>query len=89
MRLDLRPEFHRAILLVGDDGTIKAYSTGVQRSSRVASLSGANGLVALPAKTEQGPDVIRSESIVDAVVIGEILGRDMLRVNYGNASHDR
>jgi gephyrin len=74
MPLDARPEFHRVILRAGDDGTIKAHSTGGQRSSRVASLSGANGLVALPAKEERGPKEIISGSIVDAVVIGELLG---------------
>jgi len=74
MRLDPRPEFHRVVLRAGDDGTIKAHSTGGQRSSRVASLSGANGLVALPPKTEQGPKEAQSGSFVDAVVIGEILG---------------
>lgn len=74
MRLDPRPEFHRVILRVGEDGTIKAHSTGGQRSSRAASLSGANGLVVLPAKTEQGPKELLSGSFVGAVVIGEILG---------------
>ena len=74
MRLDPRPEFHRVVLRAGDDGTIKAYSTGGQRSSRVASLSGANGLVVLPARTEQGPKEAQSGSFVDAVVMGEILG---------------
>lgn len=74
MRLDPRPEFHRVVLRAGDDGTIKAHSTGGQRSSRVASLSGANGLVALPARTEQGPKEVQSGSFVDAVVIGDILG---------------
>jgi gephyrin len=74
MRLDPRPEFHRVVLRAGDDGIIKAYSTGGQRSSRVASLSGANGLVALPARTEEGPNEVPSGSFVGAVVIGEILG---------------
>lgn len=73
MRLDLRPEFHRVVLRAGDDGTIKAFSTGGQRSSRVASLSGANGLVALPAKTEKGADEVLPGGFVDAIVIGEIL----------------
>lgn len=76
MRLDPRPEFHRVILCAGDEGTIKAYSTGGQRSSRVASLSGANGLVVLPAKMEEGPKEVLPGSFVDAVLIGEILGRD-------------
>jgi len=74
MRLDPRPEFHRAVLRAGDDGTMKAYSTGGQRSSRVASLSGANGLVALPARTEQGPKEVLPGTLIGAVVIGEILG---------------
>ena len=72
MCLDPRPEFHRALLRAGDDGTIKAHSTGGQRSSRVASLSGANGLVALPPRTDQGPKELLSGSFVDAVVIGQI-----------------
>lgn len=74
MRLDPRPEFHRVVLRTGDDGTIKAHSTGGQRSSRITSLSGANGLIALPARTEQGPKEVLSGNFVDAVVIGEILG---------------
>lgn len=74
MHLDPRPEFHRVVLRPGDDGTIKAHTTGGQRSSRVASLSGANGLVALPAKTEQGPREVLPGTFADAVVIGEILG---------------
>lgn len=74
MRLDSRPEFHRVILRAGDDGTIEAHSTGGQRSSRVPSFTGANGLVALPAKTEQGPQEILPGSFVSAVVIGEIRG---------------
>lgn len=73
MRLDPRPEFHRVVLRAAGDGTIKAHSTGGQRSSRVASLCGANGLVALPASTERGLKEVLSGSFVDAVVIGEIL----------------
>ena len=76
MRLDPRPEFHRVVLSAGDDETIKAFSTGGQRSSRVASLSGANGLVALPAKTQQGPNEVLPGSFLDAVVIGEIMARN-------------
>ena len=74
MRLDPRPEFHRVVLRAGRDGKIEAHSTGGQRSSRVASLSGANGLVALPARTELGPKEVLSGNFVDAVVIGVILG---------------
>ncbi|KAF9778616.1 MoaB/Mog domain-containing protein [Thelephora terrestris] len=74
MRLDPRPEFHRVVLRIGDDGTIEAHSTGGQRSSRVPSFTGANGLVALPAKTEEGPQEILPGSFASAVVIGEIRG---------------
>lgn len=71
MRLDPRPEFHRVILRAGENG-IRASSTGGQRSSRMVSLSGANGLVALPAKVPGGPEFIQTGALVDAVVIGEI-----------------
>lgn len=50
MQLDTRVEFHRVVIKsTGSSTVLKAYSTGGQRSSRVASLSGANGLVILPA----------------------------------------
>lgn len=63
MPFDPRVEFHRVVIkscvgasLSSDpfssttmtQTTLKAYSTGGQRSSRVASLAGANGLVVLP-----------------------------------------
>ncbi|POS80702.1 gephyrin [Diaporthe helianthi] len=47
-----RPEYHRAIVAVGRDGTLVATSTGGQRSSRVGSLKGANALLCLPNGTE-------------------------------------
>lgn len=74
MRLDPRPEFHRVVLCMGGDGIIDAVSTGGQRSSRIASLSGANGLVALPEKemAEGSASVVEAGQFVDAVVIGEI-----------------
>lgn len=71
MRLDPRPEYHRVIIKAGPAG-FNAYSTGGQRSSRVASLNGANGLAALPARTSEGPDRLQAGDIVDAVVIGEL-----------------
>ena len=71
MRLDPRVEFHRVTIRAEVDG-LKAYSTGGQRSSRVASLSGANGLVQLPALTEGGPTVLQAGEIADAIVIGEL-----------------
>lgn len=49
-----------------------AHSTGGQRSSRVASLSGANGLVALPARAPYGPAELKAGDLADAIVIGEL-----------------
>lgn len=71
MKLDPRLELHRAILRAEKDG-ITAYSTGGQRSSRVASLCGANGLVILPAKVEGGPEQIDAGGTADAFLIGEV-----------------
>ncbi|CDO73824.1 hypothetical protein BN946_scf185015.g153 [Trametes cinnabarina] len=72
MRLDPRPEYHRAIIRAAPAG-FKAYSTGGQRSSRVASLKGANGLIALPARGERGPSKLEIGDFVEAIVIGELL----------------
>ncbi|KAF9226830.1 hypothetical protein BS17DRAFT_776187 [Gyrodon lividus] len=70
MRLDPRVEFHRVI--VRATSGLKAFSTGGQRSSRVASLSGANGLVQLPVLREGGPSQLQAGEWVDTVIIGEI-----------------
>ena len=43
-----RPEYHRAIITFDENGVAKARSTGNQRSSRLLSMSLANGLVCLP-----------------------------------------
>jgi len=71
MRLDARPEYHRVTIKAEQDG-LKAYTTGGQRSSRVASLSGANGLVALPQKVDGGPSSLEAGEFADAVIIGEL-----------------
>lgn len=71
MRLDPRPEYHRAIIRASPAG-FQAHSTGGQRSSRVASLKGANGLVALPPRTEKGPSRLEIGDYVEAIVIGEL-----------------
>lgn len=73
MPLDPRPEFHRVHIRASSTG-LKAYSTGGQRSSRVASLAGANGLVALPArpKNGEGNQKLTKGEIATVVVIGEI-----------------
>jgi len=95
MPLDLRTEFHRVVIKSSPtskpnaataDGSpqisLKAYSTGGQRSSRVASLAQANGLVILPALKaletlagelgETRKRNIEAGEHVQAVVIGEI-----------------
>ncbi|KAJ7206785.1 MoaB/Mog domain-containing protein [Mycena pura] len=71
MALDPRTEFHRVAIRADTDG-LRAFSTGGQRSSRVASLSGANGFVVLPMRT---PERSRLEAgaAVSAIVIGDIL----------------
>ncbi|KAI0700635.1 molybdenum cofactor biosynthesis protein [Cytidiella melzeri] len=74
MPLDPRVEFHRVIIRAEEDG-LKAYSTGGQRSSRVASLAGANGLVALPVLTDSGPKELAAGEFADAIVIGELHAR--------------
>ena len=71
MPLDPRVEFHRVTVVAGSEG-LKAYSTGGQRSSRVASLAGANALVILPATADDGPRELRSGEMVDAILIGEL-----------------
>ncbi|KAG5338317.1 hypothetical protein C0989_007592 [Termitomyces sp. Mn162] len=69
--LDPRTEFHRVIVSQGPNGLV-ATSTGGQRSSRVASLSGANGLAIVPPKTESSPLKLEVGSEVETVIIGEI-----------------
>jgi gephyrin len=71
MALDPRTEFHRVYIRATLDG-LRAASTGGQRSSRVASLSGANGLIILPQKKADGPAQLGVGDYADAVVIGEL-----------------
>ena len=79
MHRDPRLEFHRALIKVNlSSGTLEAYSTGGQRSSRVASLNGANGLVILPplakdGKGEDGDEVLGVDSWAFAYLIGELV----------------
>ncbi|KAL5508173.1 hypothetical protein ACEPAH_5792 [Sanghuangporus vaninii] len=72
MQLDPRTEFHRVVISAGSNG-LKARSTGGQRSSRVASLSGANGLVILPQKKEGGVPELKAGELAEAILIGEIV----------------
>jgi len=77
MRLDPHAEFHRVHIRTSQKG-LTASSTGGQRSSRVASLAGANGFVALPPLTEGGPEKLAKGEMADAVIIGEIEGETFL-----------
>ncbi|KAL0950077.1 hypothetical protein HGRIS_010081 [Hohenbuehelia grisea] len=70
--LDTRTEFHRVMIRTTSEGLV-ASSTGGQRSSRVASLNGANGFLILPQRTDQRPAKLPAGSSVDAIVIGELL----------------
>jgi gephyrin len=76
MELDSREEFHRVVIYqtTTTDGTgrLIARTTGGQRSSRVASLSGANAFIHLPMRSEGKPTALRKGELADAVVIGEI-----------------
>ena len=72
MKLDPRTEFQRVVISAGASG-LKARSTGGQRSSRVASLSGANGLVMLPQKKDGGPTELKAGELTKAILIGEIV----------------
>ena len=65
-----RSEYHRVGLQAGNDGRIWASSTGGQRSSRVGSLKGAQGLLCLPARD----GVIEKGEMVDALIMGGFNG---------------
>ncbi|KAG7447648.1 uncharacterized protein BT62DRAFT_1075023 [Guyanagaster necrorhizus] len=71
MNLDPRTEFHRVMIRAGEGG-LKAFSTGGQRSSRVASMSGANGLVVLPQRKAGGPQRLEAGELAGTVLIGEL-----------------
>lgn len=64
----VRPEYHRAIVMVGKDGSLSASSTGGQRSSKVGSLKSANALLALPA----GSGPMKKGSKVEALLMGDV-----------------
>ncbi|GAA5983890.1 hypothetical protein JCM11641_006411 [Rhodosporidiobolus odoratus] len=71
--LDPRPEYHRVFLRPSlTTGSLQAFSTGGQRSSRTVSLAGANGLLELPAREKGGKERLDEGERVECVVIGEI-----------------
>lgn len=63
-----RPEYHRAFVVMKEDGKLYASSTGGQRSSRIGSFKGANALLCMPAR--QG--IMRKGEKVDALLMGQI-----------------
>ena len=65
-----RREYHRVGLRGEGDGRMGAWSTGVQRSSRVGSLRGAGGLLCLPAKE----GVLGEGEMVECLVMGGLEG---------------
>ena len=63
-----RSEYHRAHIVMKDDGRLYASSTGGQRSSRIGSFQGANALLCLPAKK----GTVEKGDVVDAIMMGEL-----------------
>jgi len=75
MPLDSREEFHRVVVyqeMAEGLNRLLATTTGGQRSSRVASLAGANALVHLPKKVSGGKDRLKKGEDAQAILIGEI-----------------
>ncbi|XP_046575609.1 gephyrin-like isoform X1 [Haliotis rubra] len=72
LRLDPRPEFHRAVVTWTPGEAIpEATSTGNQISSRLLSMSTANALLMLPPKSES-KTALKKGDIVSAMVIGRL-----------------
>ena len=65
-----RAEYHRVVIRAGKDGRLYALSTGGQRSSRIGSFKGANGLLCLPAREGS---IAKGEQ-VEALIMGKIVG---------------
>ena len=73
IRLDPRPEYQRvSITLSGEDAFANVRTTGNQISSRLPSLAAANGLLILPARTEEKSE-IQEGTALDCLVIGPLL----------------
>ncbi|KAM0472839.1 hypothetical protein ACHAPX_008516 [Trichoderma viride] len=69
-RVDARPEFHRVVVTIGQDGLLTASSTGGQRSSKVGSLRSANALLCLPG----GGGKLEKGSKVNALLMNSVRG---------------
>ncbi|KAF2103147.1 hypothetical protein NA57DRAFT_32315 [Rhizodiscina lignyota] len=68
-----RAEYHRCIVVAKRDGRLYASSTGGQRSSRIGSFKGANGLLCLPAAKDSGRQKAGKGETVEALIMGKIL----------------
>jgi gephyrin len=67
-KLDPRPEYQR--VYIHQEGVhLTAESTGFQRSSRIGSVAGANGLLILPSSSDSPSNVLSKGSKVKAMVI--------------------
>jgi gephyrin len=64
-----RSEYHRVLVTVNGEGRLSATSTGGQRSSRIGSFKGANGLLCLP--TTQ--PMLKKGDTCDALIMGKIV----------------
>ena len=72
-RLDPRPEYQRAaVKFRRGESVAEAAVTGNQISSRLASLTAANGLLLLPPRSEEKQEILAGEE-VDCLVIGPLL----------------
>lgn len=65
-----RPEFQRAVVSQSPNGHLLATTTGAQASSRLASMVGANALLALPARREP----FETGEKVQAIMTGPLVG---------------
>jgi gephyrin len=74
VKLDPRPEYHRVFISATAGGGLTAVSTGGQRSSRVGSLRGANGLLCLPSNKDTGQQGLKKGDLVDAMILGRLGG---------------
>lgn len=64
-----RSEYHRVLVSVKADGRLAATSTGGQRSSRIGSFKGANGLLCLPTTQLE----VKKGATCDVLIMGKIL----------------
>jgi gephyrin len=64
-----RAEFARAIVGIGEDGRLRAMTTGGQRSSRIGSFKGANALLCLPVRK----GVVGKGEDCDALIMGRLV----------------